>query len=225
MPSPKKDNTIEEFLFGDYDEDGVLNIDDPAPFDPDITRYPDIRENPGYYLQSRFGGPGTNFSEVLLKIKAHNDSHAPLLWKFLEENPGSFGRVKTVPSTVHKLYRAPVRTPTGDHIMAIDNFKDIVGASVIMDDREGVHAMGEQIKKAYQIIPGLSKDFYAIDDRKDPYRGVHHVITDRAGRRMEVQIRSKPMDDLAVISHPYYKSGADMSEFIDEVDKLIEQGF
>jgi len=225
MTKPKSSDTIEHFLFGDYDEDGVMNIDDPAPFDPDISEYPEIREDPEYYLQARFGSPDLLFSDVLLSIKHHNDSQAPILWDFLQQNPGAFGRVKSVPSTINKLYRKPVKASNGEEIFAIDTFKDIVGASLVMDNREQVYKMGDYINKSYDVIPGMSKDFYELNDRSDPYRGLHHTIRDKEGRRLEVQMRSKPFDDLSVQVHPYYKAGEDMSQFMDEVDRLIDEGF
>jgi len=41
MSRPKKNTTLRQFLFQDFDSDGVKNVDDPYPYDKSRSRWPD----------------------------------------------------------------------------------------------------------------------------------------------------------------------------------------
>lgn len=102
--TPNKSTTLRNFIFGDFDKDGVANIDDPYPFDKDKSKFPNMRKNPRYYYKARYGDDGgIKFSTVLKKIEKHNNLYSSFLRKVLRENPGSYGRIKSVPSTISKM--------------------------------------------------------------------------------------------------------------------------
>ena len=91
-------------MFGDFDRDGIKNIDDLYPFNNKKKNYPNPNKPGQYYIKSRYGNNETLLSDVLKNIYKRNDQNSAKLNSLLHSNPGSFGRTKTVPSTIKKLY-------------------------------------------------------------------------------------------------------------------------
>lgn len=198
---PTTNNTL---LFGDIDKDGVRNIDDPRPFNKTISTPP---EHKSYYTKARFSGHDIKLSDELKALERHGNKYSPLLKKFLEENRNSYGRIKTVPSTMKKL-----RT------RHIQNVGDIAGVTVEVDNYKQVKEKVAQIKKRYKTILNKEDNFY-----KKPKGGVyyaHHLtITDKKGNEMEVQIKTHKQAKLHARMHHIYKKG--MTE--EEVKELRKE--
>jgi hypothetical protein len=201
-----------EYLYGDFDHDGVKNVDDPKPFDQKIKHWPKHNDNPGYYHRAQYGGGEIKLSDELMAIEKHNNQQAPLLQRFLKENPGSYGRVKTVPSTMKKLRER-----------YLSNVHDIAAASVATKDRKEAYAKTAQIRQRYSSDPKENDDYY-----KNPKGGVHYAlhtgIIDR-NRRLEVQVKSKAFANLDKEMHPFYKRGNIPASFQKRAKTLFRMGF
>ena len=184
----KKSTTLKQFLFDDYDNDGVMNIDDPYPFDPSRSKWPDAKKQPEFYHKAQYGGFETKFSTVLLNLEKHNNEHAPGMVKLLKENPGSSGRIKTIPSTIEKLAK-----------YGLPQTHDIAGISIPTRNRAEVYQKVEKIKQRYKINPERTDDFYKHPKNK-VYYAVHLEVLNP--KPVEVQIASQKMRDLTVDTHP-----------------------
>lgn len=207
---PKK-LTLKEFLLGDFDRDKVKNIDDPFPFNKKKNIFPDAEKDPSFYHKARFGGFETKLSEVLLKIEKHNDLYAASLRKFLKQNPGAKGRIKTIPSTINKLAE-----------IGLVDIRDIAGVSISTKDRKAAYKRMALIKKKYKTNPNRSDDYY-----KNPKNNVYYALHTEIQIPMpiEVQIASDPMRDLAFVTHGAYKKNQDMNKFIKKGKQLYKMGF
>jgi|TARA_Y100000310_G_C20415453_1_gene684089 hypothetical protein len=214
---PKKLRNVSnrQYMFGDFDKDGAKNIDDPKPFNPNVSKYPDHSKNPKYYHKARYGGGEVLLSEGLLAIERHNNRRAPMLKKFIRENPGSFGRIKTVPSTIRKL-----RT------RYINNVMDVAGVTILTGNRKQANTKAKQIKRRYKFDPNETDDYYKAP--KDRVYYAHHIgliSPKKKDRRLEVQVKSKKMFNLHKQMHTSYKKGQSMSLFGKKAKKLFKLGF
>jgi len=213
----KKNITNGEFIYGDFDKDGTLNIDDPKPFDPGVSKYPTHEENPKYYHKARYGDGEREvlLSDELRAIERYNNDKAPHMKTFLKENPGSFGRIKTVPSTMKKL-----RT------RHLDNIKDVAGVTILTTTRRQATTKAWQIKKKYMFDPKETDDYY-----KNPKGGeyfAHHIgVVSKKNPRLnlEVQVKTKKMFALHKEMHTAYKKGKSSPAHKKKAKKLFKMGF
>lgn len=211
--------THRQYLFGDFDRDGVKNVDDYRPFDPKISAFPDPNKNPRFYHKAQYGGFDTRFSDVLLKIERSNNRNVPLLKTVLRENPGSKGRIKTVPSTIGKMYKKSY------HVIS-----DIAGAEVLVHNRRQVRQKVKSIKRKHKHNPKETDDFYKRP-LKNVYYAYHiglvkrHKKYSREKQTLEVQIKTPPMKELHVKMHKTYKSGGNLTPYRKEARRLFKLGF
>lgn len=206
-----KKTTYKQYLYGDFDKDKTKNIDDPEPFNPSISQWPDANKNPSYYHKARYGGFETKFSTVLLNIERHNNEHAPGMKKIIEDNPGSYGRIKTIPSTIDKLTR-----------YGLSETHDIAGVSIPTHDRKEAYERSGRIQKRYKTNPKRFDDFYK-NPKGDVYYAIHHEVLNPLP--VEVQIASKRMRNLAVETHEAYKFKKPMTHFVKKGKRLFDLGF
>lgn len=205
--------TQEEYFYGDFNNNGIKNIDDPKPFDPKSKGYPEQVPGNTFYTQARYGGGEVLLSDELRAIEKYNNQYAPYLKKFLRNNPDAYGRIKTVPSTMKKLRER-----------YITNIGDISGAAIETKNREEVYERVEEIKKKYPHDKSKTDDFY-----KDPKNNVYyayHLGLKNNDKVMELQIKSKPMGDLHKDMHEAYKKDPkSLNQFKDKAKKLYDKGF
>lgn len=209
----KRDTTFLSFLFGDFDKDGTKNIDDFKPFDPDKEKWPTPNKNRSYYHKARFGGYETKLSDVLRMVEQKNNANSPMLINFLNENEGSYGRVKTVPSTIEKMIKK-----------SHHNISDVAGATVIVKNRKKVFDLVKKIRKKHSVDPSETDNFYE-DPKDDVYYAYHLGLIGPDQARMELQIKSKEMEKLHIQMHEAYKRGQDLKVFEKRAKKLYNQGF
>ena len=214
-PKSLRNISNRQYMYGDFDKDGAKNIDDPKPFNPQVSKYPDHAKNPKYYHKARYGGGEFLLSEELIAIERNNNQRAPMLNKFMRENPGSFGRIKTVPSTMKKLRER-----------YLPQIGDIAGVTVLTKNRQEANRKADAVKRRYTHDPSQSDDYY-----KAPKGGVyyaHHIglVNKRNNNlRLEVQVKSKPMFNLHKTMHTGYKKGVGLNVFRKKARKLFDLGF
>ena len=133
----------------------------------------------------------------------------------MRENPGSFGRIKTVPSTMKKLRER-----------YMPQIGDIAGVTVLTKNRQEANRKANALKKRYVHDPSQTDDYY-----KNPRGGIyfaHHIglVSPKDNNiRLEVQVKSKPMFNLHKIMHTGYKKGIVPNTFRKKARKLFDLGF
>lgn len=210
-PSFKKMG-VKQYIYGDFDKDKVRNIDDPRPFDPAIKSYPLIKNNPRFYHRAQYGGGEVKLSTALRNVEKYGNQQRPFLKRFLKNQPGSYGRIKTVPSVIDKLTKKYV-----------GNLSDVSALSVITQNRKQAYAASKQLKTKYKTDPKKYDNYY----RKPlfQHRALHLGIVNDRGAPVEVQVKSNSFAMLDDQAHDFYKRGRVPTKFIKKGQELYSKGF
>jgi GTP pyrophosphokinase/guanosine-3',5'-bis(diphosphate) 3'-pyrophosphohydrolase len=92
---------------------------------------------------------------------------------------------------------------------AFSRLSDIYGFRVVTDSEEDCYRALGTIHRRWRAVPGRFKD-YISQPKTNGYRSIHTTVSGRDGKRVEVQIRTRPMDDVAetgVAAHWSYRDG------------------
>jgi GTP diphosphokinase / guanosine-3',5'-bis(diphosphate) 3'-diphosphatase len=115
------------------------------------------------------------------------------------------GREKTPYSVWRKMQQKNV---------GFEQLSDIMAFRVVVDSvEECYHALGV-IHSRYPVVPGRFKD-YISTPKPNNYRSLHTAVIGPERQRIEVQIRTKEMHEVAelgVAAHWVYKQGAPRTE-------------
>jgi RelA/SpoT family (p)ppGpp synthetase len=86
---------------------------------------------------------------------------------------------------------------------------DIYGFRILTDSEEDCYKVLGLIHRRWRAVPGRFKD-YISQPKMNGYRSIHTTVSGRDARRVEVQIRTHEMNDVAeagVAAHWSYKDG------------------
>lgn len=93
--------------------------------------------------------------------------------------------------------------------VGFSRLSDIYGFRVITGDESGCYEVLGVIHRKWRAVPGRFKD-YISQPKSNGYRSIHTTVSGRAARRVEVQIRTRQMHDVAeigVAAHWSYRDG------------------
>ena len=111
------------------------------------------------------------------------------------------GREKKPYSIWRKMQRRDVE---------FEQLSDIVAFRIIVEDEEACYRTLGVIHNRYQVVPGRFKDYLSIP-KPNGYRSLHTGVMGPQRQRVEVQIRTQEMHEVAelgVAAHWQYKQGA-----------------
>ena len=110
------------------------------------------------------------------------------------------GREKAVYSIYQKMVRKS---------LAFDQLTDIVAYRIVTPDKRGCYEALGMLHDRFKAIPGRFKDYISAP-KPNGYQSLHTSVVGPFGNRMEVQIRTREMHDVAengVAAHWLYKPG------------------
>ncbi|MCJ7871210.1 bifunctional (p)ppGpp synthetase/guanosine-3',5'-bis(diphosphate) 3'-pyrophosphohydrolase [Phaeobacter sp. J2-8] len=93
--------------------------------------------------------------------------------------------------------------------MGFSRLSDIYGFRIITDTEADCYAALGAIHQRWRAVPGRFKD-YISQPKSNGYRSIHTTVSGRDGKRVEVQIRTRQMHDVAetgVAAHWSYRDG------------------
>ncbi|WP_071674565.1 RelA/SpoT family protein [Nioella nitratireducens] len=93
--------------------------------------------------------------------------------------------------------------------MAFSRLSDIYGFRVITETEDDCYRVLGAIHQRWKSVPGRFKD-YISQPKSNGYRSIHTTVSGRDGKRVEVQIRTRQMHEVAesgVAAHWSYKDG------------------
>jgi len=93
--------------------------------------------------------------------------------------------------------------------MGFSRLSDIYGFRIITDSEENCYGVLGVIHRRWRAVPGRFKD-YISQPKSNGYRSIHTTVSGRDGKRVEVQIRTQAMHDVAesgVAAHWSYRDG------------------
>ncbi|MBU1174902.1 MAG: bifunctional (p)ppGpp synthetase/guanosine-3',5'-bis(diphosphate) 3'-pyrophosphohydrolase [Alphaproteobacteria bacterium] len=108
------------------------------------------------------------------------------------------GRLKSPWSIFSKIQR--------QHI-ALEQLSDIIGFRVIVETEEDCYRTLGVIHRAFKIVPGRFKDYISVPKYND-YRSIHTTVVGPERQRVELQIRTRTMHQVAeygIAAHALYK--------------------
>ncbi|MCE7030722.1 RelA/SpoT family protein [Jiella avicenniae] len=111
------------------------------------------------------------------------------------------GRQKTAYSVFSKMQRKA---------LSLEQLSDIFGFRVIVDDVESCYQTLGIVHRTWPMVPGRFKDYISTPKQND-YRSLHTTIVGPSRQRVELQIRTREMHEVAeygVAAHTLYKDGA-----------------
>lgn len=195
-----KDIKNDEFIFGDFDGDGVPNADDTYPLDP--SKRKQVNEE-------------LRLTNELFMINLYRNMHTPLIYylpMMLSSQVGIpkskiSGRIKDEISIIDKLRKK-----------YITSLKDVAGFRIIADDKENLLEMKHKIEKflVNNTEKYSEKNFYRSQKEGNKcYRGIHFIATFNT-LNIEIQLRTKRVDKIANEYHKIYKM--DSGVFSEEND-------
>lgn len=93
--------------------------------------------------------------------------------------------------------------------LSLEQLSDIYGFRVIVDTVEDCYRALGIVHTTWQMVPTRFKDFISTPKQND-YRSIHTTVIGPSRRRVELQIRTRQMHDIAefgVAAHTLYKDG------------------
>ncbi|MBB3992648.1 GTP pyrophosphokinase/guanosine-3',5'-bis(diphosphate) 3'-pyrophosphohydrolase [Sulfitobacter undariae] len=113
---------------------------------------------------------------------------------------------------------------------SFSRLSDIYGFRVITESEEDCYRALGAIHRRWRAVPGRFKD-YISQPKTNGYRSIHATVSGRDGKRVEVQIRTRQMHDVAetgVAAHWSYRDGVRSQnpfavDSVNWVSQLTEQ--
>jgi (p)ppGpp synthase/HD superfamily hydrolase len=204
-----KNSTYKDLWTGDFDNDGIKNIDDTRPFNNKIKR----RVNKEISLSEKWNG-----------LKGREKKYRKDIKDLSKIVGAKKGRIKKSYSTIGKQM--------GRYL---ENVKDMGGLRVLTNNKSENNKVLNNIKNKF---PKCRKDTnkncifevenkYKQKDRNTlPYLG-YHIGLRYKGLPYEVQIKCKDMQKIQNNAHLYYKKGQYElinKKFRPQVNRLRKKG-
>ena len=147
-------------------------------------------------IMRRFINLQNESGDVIMRITA--DMHKELAGAAVEAEV--IGRAKKPYSIWRKMEEKE---------QSFSRLSDIYGFRVIVDSEEDCYRALGAIHQRWRAVPGRFKD-YISQPKTNGYRSIHTTVSGRDGKRVEVQIRTRQMHDVAetgVAAHWSYRDG------------------
>ncbi|MGZ3685465.1 MAG: RelA/SpoT family protein, partial [Bdellovibrionota bacterium] len=152
-------------------------------------------------------------AQLIAKKKSEREKYIDEVIKNIEENLSEYGIKASVtgrPKHFYSIYKKMEQRQAND----LDDIHDIVAFRIVVDNiTECYKALGV-IHSVYKPIPGRFKDYVAMP-KPNNYQSLHTTVIGPYGERMEAQIRTLEMHQIAqsgIAAHWKYKEGrADVS--------------
>jgi ppGpp synthetase/RelA/SpoT-type nucleotidyltranferase len=192
-------------ILGDFDKDGVANIDDAKP----LTKTGKIERVEQVELSKTF--------ERLLKLKSQLDSTMNVaideLDKVAPDGAQIYARTKTPYSIMKKLVEKRLTDKN-------KGLTDLVGTTIAVDDYKDLVKVDKEIKKG--AIGKVVERENMYDSPKGGYRAIHYLV-EADGYIIEVQLKTKRQKDVNVLSHNPYKKGTINKKYLLELTNLANK--
>lgn len=163
-------------------EDIAFHTLQPDHYDPIIDRLKVMREDNAQTIASISAEMEQHFSDEGIKARVS-------------------ARLKTPWSIFSKIQRKSI---------ALEQLSDIIGFRIIVDSIEDCYRVLGVVHTTWKVVPGRFKDYISVPKYND-YRSIHTTIVGPGRQRVELQIRTAEMHEIAEIgiaAHALYKDNA-----------------
>lgn len=200
----KFDKSKYKAVYGDFDKDGTVNIDDANPLD--ATKNSKVEQ---VELKDTF--------DKLLSVKAELDDimydAVDTLDKKAPKDADIYARTKTPYSILKKLVEKRMLDPN-------KGLTDMIGTTIAVGNQKELEQVRDDIDGGL-LGKVLDRDDY-YKNPKAGYRAYHYIV-EYDGIPVEVQLKTKRMKKLNEVSHDFYKKGTLDAKGLDAVSKTFEK--
>ncbi len=162
-------------------EDLAFKVLNPEARSSIIRRFITMQRETGDVIQRITGDMRKELEKAGIEAEVFGRAKKPYsIWRKMQEKDQSFSRLS-----------------------------DIYGFRVITGTEEDCYRTLGAIHQRWRAVPGRFKD-YISQPKTNGYRSIHTTVSGRDGKRVEVQIRTSPMHDVAetgVAAHWSYRDG------------------
>lgn len=98
--------------------------------------------------------------------------------------------------------------------VAFEQLSDIFGFRVVVDTLDDCYRALGVVHTTWPMVPGRYKDYVSTPKQND-YRSIHTTVVGPGHQRVELQIRTRDMDEIAefgIAAHALYKDGTKMGQ-------------
>jgi GTP diphosphokinase / guanosine-3',5'-bis(diphosphate) 3'-diphosphatase len=166
-----------------------------------------------------------SYKFIARKLREKKESREEFIRQFMEPIENELGEqkfsfeIKGRPKHIYSIYRKMQRQQK-----PFEEIYDLFAIRVILENphtKEDCWRVYSVITDWYTPIPKRFRDFISVP-KANGYQSLHTTVITRQGRKVEVQIRTRKMDDIAehgLAAHWKYKEGA--SGGSSELDKFV----
>ncbi|MBX2804362.1 MAG: bifunctional (p)ppGpp synthetase/guanosine-3',5'-bis(diphosphate) 3'-pyrophosphohydrolase [Hyphomicrobiales bacterium] len=143
----------------------------------------------------------------LADLRQRNQNIIEIIEGELKAKLGDFGIESRVYSREKKPYS--IWCKMDNKQVSLEQLSDIYGFRVIVDDTTDCYQVLGAVHTTWPSVPGRFKD-YISTPKFNSYQSLHTTIVGPGHQRVELQIRTAEMDEIAnygVAAHPLYKDG------------------
>ena len=162
-------------------EDLAFRVLNPEARNSIMRRYLVLRQEDGDVIQKISADIRSELDKVGIKAEVHGRAKKPYsIWRKMQEKDLAFSRLS-----------------------------DIYGFRVICENVADCYRILGVIHQRWHAVPGRFKD-YVSQPKLNGYRSIHTTVSGRDGKRVEVQIRTQEMHEVAesgVAAHWSYREG------------------
>ena len=93
--------------------------------------------------------------------------------------------------------------------VGFEQLSDLFGFRIVLDSVEACYRALGVVHTTWPVVPGRFKDYISTPKQND-YRSLHTTVIGPGNQRVELQIRTEEMDQIAelgIAAHAFYKDG------------------
>lgn len=163
-----------------------------------------------------------SYKFISRKLREKKEARQTFIEKFMKPIRDELGdqgftfEIKGRPKHIYSIFRKMQRQQK-----PFEEIYDLFAIRIILEDphtKEDCWRVYSIITDWYTPIPKRFRDFISVP-KANGYQSLHTTVITEKGRKVEVQIRTRPMDDVAekgVAAHWKYKEGSGGSETLDK---------
>ncbi len=166
---------------------------------------------------------------IARKLKEKKEAREEFIGQFMEpireqlERSGFNFEIKGRPKHIYSIYKKMMRQQK-----PFEEIYDLFAIRIILDEphsKEDCWRVYSFITDSYTPIPERFRDFISVP-KANGYRSLHTTVITNRGRKVEVQIRTRQMDEIAekgLAAHWKYKEGSDKDVGLDKFVSWVRE--